>query len=207
MGMLARSIVVIVAMALVCVTTANEARGLGEPVGLAPAVRFGMDSSSSVQTGKQHGSSSFGTGGGVTGAGHSDSSFHTQACSYCVPVNTFPPYGEPSGNDFPSSVERTTQVWVNMVRMDPIYFRNTWMSGFMFGSDTSYSNILQVGSYPAKAPLRWNLNLNRVARAHSTDRQTCASNAGGSPHNDCNSTTFGTRFNAWYSGGGGEIFW
>jgi len=80
-------------------------------------------------------------------------------------------------------------------------------------TDSSGSNIFQGSDFPATNAITWNLDLNRAARAHGTDRLTCPTTQnntpGGSQHNDCNGTTFQTRWDTFYNGGGGggEIYW
>jgi len=131
---------------------------------------------------------------------------------YVIPTSGFPPYGADSGSVsimHPSWVERQMIVWYNYVRTAPITFRDCFMSQAMYSkTDKSYATILNPSTYPAVSGIPWNLNLNRVARAHSTDRSGCSSSAGGSPHNDCNSTTFGTRIMSYYTPKGfyGEIY-
>lgn len=61
---------------------------------------------------------------------------------------------------------------------------------------TTTTNFGSILTYAATNPISWQLDLNRAARAHCTDRYfqshdnlilhdrlTCASTAGGSPHN------------------------
>jgi len=126
---------------------------------------------------------------------------------YEIQTSGFPSYGDPSGSDgFPSYYERAHLTWINTVRMDPAYFKSTWMAS---RTDSSLSSILNPSNLPANSGVRWNLNLDRSSRAHSVDRETCAADAGGSPHYDCNVTNFDVRIPKFYTAGGeyGEIFW
>ncbi len=54
--------------------------------------------------------------------------------------------------------------------MDPVGYRNTYLS--LMAGDSSVSAIFSTSSYTPTFPLPWNLNLNRVARAHAFDRGT-----------------------------------
>jgi hypothetical protein len=93
-------------------------------------------------------------------------------------------YGDPQ-DTLPSAFEREVHVMTNAVRMDPLGFRDTYISG---------TTILNETSYPSVAPLAYNQNLSRSARAHSVDM---AANCG-LQHESCDGTSFAKRVTSFY---------
>jgi len=125
--------------------------------------------------------------------------------TYQIPESGFPPYGVPSGSDgFPSYYERAILVWYNMVRLDPLSFKTTWLAPLV--TDSSINNVFNTSAYPTTSAIPWNLNLNRAARAHCADRLTCL-NSTVYAHDDCNGTTAEVRVSQFYTGWSGEIYW
>jgi hypothetical protein len=64
-----------------------------------------------------------------------------------------------------------------MARTAPQQYRDQYLATRI--SDGTSSNVLTTSTYSAVAPVKWNLNLNRAARAHVTDRLTCLNSDGG----------------------------
>jgi len=129
-----------------------------------------------------------------------------------VAESNWPKYGvpyQPNGDHFASYYERATGLWINYIRIAPIYFRDTWMS--TINSDGTLSNVFDQGSskYPSVAPGFWHLNLNRCARAHTYDQRYNCYDAY-TAHNDCNGTGLfasGGRMAAYVgSASGSEIY-
>jgi len=129
-----------------------------------------------------------------------------RSLEFQTPNSEFPQYGVPKEDvdSFPNYYERALLVWYNMVRMAPQSFKVKWMKPV---TDSSISNVFNSSRYNNTDSILWNLNLNKAARAHSVDRSTCASNAGGSAHNDCNGTDASVRVSKFYPNFEGEIFW
>ncbi len=130
---------------------------------------------------------------------------HSILSQYALPPSAFPAYGVPSGLSSPHSSydERALLVWLNYIRIDPQYYKSNFLASRV--TDSTISNVFATSNLPAKPPIKWNLNLNRVARAHSYDHIVNCPTLNPA-HNNCNSTTFGTRINKFYSGGASEIY-
>jgi len=122
----------------------------------------------------------------------------------------------------------------NGVRIEPLWFRGAWVAPYMNPSDDTFTSVFNFTDRQARVasfgnpsavpnaytsfqrqPQRFNLNLNRVARAHCFDRFTCAPNipVGLGVHYDCNGTTTPSqnnpsgigRFVQYYSNPAAEI--
>eukprot|EP01091_Cochliopodium_minus_P012037 TRINITY_DN355_c0_g1_i1.p1 TRINITY_DN355_c0_g1~~TRINITY_DN355_c0_g1_i1.p1 ORF type:complete len:371 (-),score=80.28 TRINITY_DN355_c0_g1_i1:42-1154(-) len=127
---------------------------------------------------------------------------------YEIPMSGFPQYGLPSGSDnFPDSIERQIDVWVNIARVAPLNYRSDFLTPLV--SDSTVGNVYGTSAYSSQLPYYWNLNLNRAARAHSFDISVnCPTML---QHTDCNGTTTGARLNKFgtsfsRSGWSGENF-
>jgi hypothetical protein len=106
-------------------------------------------------------------------------------------------YGVPS-QGFPSWRERTLLVLTNAVRMAPLDWRARY--GADFSPPLAGARALEA--YPGVGPVRWNLGLNRSARAHSEDM--AATPCWG--HDSCDGTSWSSRIRSFYglSGAIGE---
>ena len=106
-------------------------------------------------------------------------------------------YGVPH-QGFPSWRERSLLALTNAVRMAPLDWRSRYGSDF----SPSLAGSQALEAYPAVGPVRWNLGLNRSARAHSEDmaRAPCWG------HDSCDGTSWSARIRAYYTlpGGIGE---
>eukprot|EP01105_Mastigella_eilhardi_P015336 TRINITY_DN34_c0_g1_i3.p1 TRINITY_DN34_c0_g1~~TRINITY_DN34_c0_g1_i3.p1 ORF type:complete len:1014 (-),score=158.98 TRINITY_DN34_c0_g1_i3:754-3795(-) len=125
---------------------------------------------------------------------------------YELAFTDYPAYGVPSADGHPNYVERATHAWHNLIRTAHVQFVNDYMVGSMKSGDTTYSKVFATPYYTPKAPVPWDYNLNRLARAHSTDRTTtCPGATTPSPHSDCNASTtcptcsMSQRFQRWYT--------
>lgn len=144
-----------------------------------------------------------------TQQGLSAARFRTQdTCADCyyVPEAQWPANGVPL-NNMPNYYERATLVWYNMARSDPSYFKTNYICPRMHSGGNTCDNVYAGGAITAQPAIPYSLGLSRAARAHSVDRDTCLSSAGGSPHNDCNSTGTWDRVAKFTSSAAGEIFW
>jgi hypothetical protein len=106
-------------------------------------------------------------------------------------------YGVPV-QGFPSWRERSLLVLTNAVRMAPLDWRARYGADF----SPSLAGAQALDAYPAVEPVRWNLGLNRSARAHSEDMA-------GTPcwgHDSCDGTSWSARIRSYYAlpGGIGE---
>jgi Cysteine-rich secretory protein family len=99
-------------------------------------------------------------------------------------------YGVPV-QGFPSWRERTLLALTNAVRMAPLDWRARYGADF----SPSLASAGALDAYPAVSPLRWNLGLNRSARAHSEDmaRTPCWG------HDSCDGTSWSARIRASYT--------
>src|SRR5512137_2266549 len=106
-------------------------------------------------------------------------------------------YGVPV-QGFPSWRERSLLVLTNAVRMAPLGWRTRYGADF----SPSLAGARALEAYPAVAPLRWNMGLNRSARAHSEDMAWTPCWG----HASCDGTSWSTRIRAYYtlSGAMGE---
>lgn len=99
-------------------------------------------------------------------------------------------YGVPQ-NGYPSWTERALLVLTNAVRLAPLDYRSKFASDF----SPSLSAANALAAYPAVGPLRWNLDLNESARAHSIDM----GENGCFQHNSCDGTPWNVRIGSYYS--------
>ncbi|EGC33190.1 hypothetical protein DICPUDRAFT_95100 [Dictyostelium purpureum] len=98
-------------------------------------------------------------------------------------------YGESDSQNNPNHYERESFNLINLVRMFPTQYANTYMTG--------YTNLnLMFTTYKPTTPIYLNNTLNRMSKAHSYDMSTnnCFS------HNDCvNGSSTSARFSRWTS--------
>jgi hypothetical protein len=89
----------------------------------------------------------------------------------------------------PSRMEREALTMTSAVRMDPVGFRDKYITS---------TTILLPANYPAVGPVWYNHNLNKASRFHSTEMaNTC-----GMQHNSCDGTTFDVRLKSYYTSSG-----
>ena len=105
------------------------------------------------------------------------------------PGSTPAGYGVPQ-QGYPSWQERALLVLTNAVRMAPLDYRAKYAADF----SPSLSAAHALEAYPAVAPLRFNLELNGSARAHSVDMGTAPC----FQHDSCNGTPWNVRISAYY---------
>jgi uncharacterized protein YkwD len=92
---------------------------------------------------------------------------------------------------FPSWRERALLVLTNAVRLAPVAYRDRYAADF----SPSIAAVGALAGYPAVGPLRWNLALNRTARAHSEDMGA----NGCFQHDSCDGTNWGARIASQYT--------
>eukprot|EP00727_Mastigamoeba_balamuthi_P007164 m51a1_g3068 hypothetical protein (424) ;mRNA; r:7706-9452 len=114
------------------------------------------------------------------------------------PRSSYPPYGVPTADSLPSYAERAIVTWYNYIRSASTGFTssgdyfNSGSSGIV--SDSSYSGTFSSLPVPAHA-LRWEPNLDRLARAGSWDASQCPGKHGLL----CNGTYAVSNFSYFYN--------
>ncbi|MBN2800233.1 MAG: hypothetical protein JXX28_13925 [Deltaproteobacteria bacterium] len=101
-------------------------------------------------------------------------------------------YGD-AVDGYPTWAERDMHLWTSAARVDPEAFEPEYNAG-----GCSFYEDFSVEEQTPKAPVMWNLDLNKAARFHSQDMY----DNGCFAHESCDGTSFEARLQRFYDGNG-----